>query len=161
MISTVLNEPVNYERMLEVSTEQLEYMKQECDLIIQELKRAIIQEYEIIKPSLMKMRDMKQQLVEVREKREAYKLFLSIDKNQSIISSTTSTDRKPVSLSDLFHDIDNNQLVDDPTPPQTLHRREPHARPSTPVRQSKIPVRRSSIDEKPQSLPNLLSPRKK
>lgn len=170
LVSMILNEPLNYDRMLEVNTEQLEFMKHECDIVIQDLKKNIIQEYEQIKPALVRMRDWKQQLVEVREKREAYKLFLTIDKNQSLFSCATSNeDRKPISLSDLFRDIDNDQLVEESPPPppappsvQSTPRRLPYARPSTPVKKSNIPVRRNSVtDDRPQSVPNLLSPTKR
>lgn len=174
LVSMILNEPLNYERMLEVSTDQLEFLKHECDVAMSDLKKDIIQEYEIIKPSLARMRDWKQQLIEVREKREAYKLFLSIDKNQSLLScATNNEERKPLSFSQLFQDIENDSLDEPPPlppqPPQPTkspkHKQEtaptprripPNARPSTPVKKSSIPVRRNSVsDDRPQSSPNL------
>ena len=38
MINIFLNEPLNYERMLEIPTEELEFLKDECDSVMKDLK---------------------------------------------------------------------------------------------------------------------------
>lgn len=118
LVSLLLNEPLNYERMLEIPTDELEFLKDECDSVMKEIKNNIIKEYEIIKPSLLKMRDWKHQLRQLKEKREIYKTFISIDKNTSLLSgsSVSSVDVKPVSFSELFRDIENDKLIEDGSP---------------------------------------------
>ena len=118
LVSLLLNEPLNYERMLEIPTDELEFLKDECDSVMKEIKNNIIKEYEIIKPSLVKMRDWKHQLRQLKEKREIYKTFISIDKNTSLLSgsSVSSVDVKPVSFSELFRDIENDKLIEDGSP---------------------------------------------
>lgn len=122
LVSLILSEPLNYEKLLEVPTEELEFLKDECDVVMKEIKNQIIKEYEIIKPSLIKMRDWKHQLKQLKDKRETYKTFISIDKNTSLFSasSLSSVNIIPtVSFSELFKDIENDKLIDDSPTPST------------------------------------------
>lgn len=112
LVSLLLNEPLNYDRMLDISTDELEFLKIECDSVMDELKHKIAQEYELIKPHLFKMREWKQQLQQLREKREVYRTFLSLDKNESLMSTSSApseTNKKQVSFSELFRDLENDQ----------------------------------------------------
>lgn len=117
MINIFLNEPLNYERMLEIPTEELEFLKDECDSVMKDLKLEIIKQYDSIKGVLDKMRDLKLQLRKLKERREIYKTFISIDKNQSILSDSSfnsnTAEIKHVSLSQLFKDIEDDKLIDD------------------------------------------------
>ena len=126
-ISILLNEPLNYERMLEISTDELEFLKIECDSVMRDIKDQIIREYESIKPILVRMRDLKHKLRQLKEKREIYKTFISIDKNQSLLSgsSVSSVDVKPITFSELFRDIENDKLLDGPPSPPVPTARAP------------------------------------
>ncbi len=118
MINIFLNEPLNYERMLEIPTEELEFLKDECDSVMKDLKIEIIKEFESIKNVLDKMRELKLQLKKLKERREIYKTFISIDKNQSILSDSSinsnNLEIKHISLSQLFKDIEDDKLIDEP-----------------------------------------------
>lgn len=118
MINIFLNEPLNYERMLEIPTDELEFLKDECDSIMKDLKIEIIKEYDSIKNVLDKMRELKLQLKKLKERREIYKTFISIDKNQSILSDSSinsnNLEIKHISLSQLFKDIEDDKLIDEP-----------------------------------------------
>lgn len=118
MINIFLNEPLNYERMLEIPTDELEFLKNECDSVMKDLKTDIIKEYESIKDVLEKMRELKLQLKKLKERREIYKTFISIDKNQSILSdssiNSSNIEIKNISLSQLFKDIEDEKLIDEP-----------------------------------------------
>lgn len=126
-ISLLLNEPLNYDRMLEISTDELEFLKIECDSVMRDIKDQIIREYENIKPILVRMRDLKHKLRQLKEKREIYKTFISIDKNQSLLSSSSvsSVDVKPITFSELFRDIENDKLLDGPPSPPVPTARAP------------------------------------
>lgn len=119
LVSLLLNEPVNYDRLLEITTEELQMLKDECDVVMKEIKTDIIKEYEMIKPSLNRMRDWKTQLRKLKDKRDLYKTFLSLDKNQSLLSTSSirSSESKPVSFTELFRDIDDDKLLEDPPSP--------------------------------------------
>lgn len=118
MINIFLNEPLNYERMLEIPTEELEFLKNECDTVMKDIKTEIIKEYESIKNVLERMRELKLQLKKLKERREIYKTFISIDKNQSILSdssiNSSNIEIKNISLSQLFKDIEDDKLIDEP-----------------------------------------------
>lgn len=121
LVSLLLNEPLNYERMLEIPTDELDFLKDECDAVMKDIKNSIIKEYEAIKPSLVKMRDWKHQLRQLKEKREIYKTFISIDRNASLFTNSSvgsSIDVKPVSFSELFRDIENDKLIDETSSPK-------------------------------------------
>lgn len=105
-----LNEPLNYERLLDISSEELQFLKNECDVLCVELKKKILREYETIRPVLNRMKEWKRQLNNLNERRDVYKTFLSLDGKESIMSTLTSTrntNTRHVSFSDIFRDLED------------------------------------------------------
>lgn len=109
-LAIALNEPLKYDRLLDISTDELEFLKNEADVLADELKSKIGKEYELIKPSLSKMRDWKQQLNLLREKREVYKTFLTLDGKDSFMSTLKDkqTNATRVSFNDLFTELEKD-----------------------------------------------------
>lgn len=116
LLNISLNEPLSYEKLMDVSTEELQLLKEESEIVIAELKTLLVKQFEQIKPGLQKMREYKQALRNIKEKREIYSTFLSIDKDKNLLSTTSTVEErvKNVKLSDLFTDIDNDNLLEDP-----------------------------------------------
>ena len=125
LITALLNEPVSYDRLLETSTAELEILKMECDNAAQEIKNRIIKDYEAIRPVLNRMRDLKYQLQQLKEKRDMYKMFLSLDRNSSIVSVSSQTSNnssltQPVSFNDIFKELDEDLAQNNTQNLQTL-----------------------------------------
>jgi hypothetical protein len=112
-----LKEPLDYDRLLDISTDELDFLKNEADSVMLELRTQIIREYEKIKPSLNQMRIWKQQLKLLQEKREVYKTFLSLERNDTLLSSNSSLglgalrkpDIKKVSFGELFSELEKEE----------------------------------------------------
>jgi len=120
-ISLVLNTSMNYNDLLDMTTNELEFRKIECQTVIKDLKTKIIAEFDTIKPALDRMREWKQVLHQLKEREKIYSMFVALDKNQTLISASSinssTTERPHISLSELFRDIENG-LSGEATPPR-------------------------------------------
>ena len=133
--------------LLELSTEQLEFMLQECNITIHDLKMNIFKEYDKLKASLAQIKLWKTKLQQLKQQRETYKHFLSIDKCDTLMSlpsevTQTSNEETETRLSEeetklahLINSFDNmlnihmphnnnnnNQILPPPPPPPPPNR---------------------------------------
>jgi hypothetical protein len=138
MLSLTLNEPLDYERLLDISLDELQLLKDECEVVVQELKGKIIKEYESIKPALARMQDMRQKLRRLKEKRDVYKMFLRLDRNEDMLSVISTATRSTISVDvptqaipmhEFFREIDDELVLEPPPPPTSPYSPEKSASP--------------------------------
>lgn len=163
MLSLTLNEPLNYERLLDISLDELQLLKDECEVVVQELKGKIIKEYESIKPALARMQEMRQKLRRVKEKRDVYKMFLRLDRNEDMLSVISTATRSTITeidipsqampMHDFFREIDDELVLEPPPPPTSPYSPEKTVSPTrglSPIPEMPTTPRRT-VQERPKS----------
>jgi hypothetical protein len=100
-----------HEKFLELSREELETMKIECEAEIKTLRTDIMKDYETVKPILDKMRETKRSIKSLKEKRDVIKTFLTIEKtgeNMSLSSITSFPSQQRPIITDVFREPEND-----------------------------------------------------
>jgi hypothetical protein len=127
MVATLLvtdSEP-SYSYLLEMKPEQLQYMRDECNTCIDELKRKLVEEYRNIRPALERMKKYKIDIRQLRDRHETLSMFMSLDRDSFALSSIDTFKRLPssteprslASLDRVFREILAEEEMPPPPPP--------------------------------------------
>jgi hypothetical protein len=92
--SLPVDEPFDYERLIDMDESQLADIIKECEINIERTRGEIIKNYQQAQPYLTRMRSLKNSLTKTIQKMEACKTFLSMEKNGSLVSNIDLSEMK-------------------------------------------------------------------
>ena len=92
--SLPVDEPFDYERLIDMEESQLADIVKECEINIERIRSEIIKNYQQAQPYLTKMRSLKNTLTKTVQKMEACKTFLSMEKNGSLVSNIDLSEKR-------------------------------------------------------------------
>ena len=81
------NEPFDCEKLIDMKSDQLDFLIKECEINIEHLRINIVKTYQQAQPYLIQLTTLKRQLKQTTEKMEAAKTFLSMENNGSLVSN--------------------------------------------------------------------------
>lgn len=138
----------DYNQMLEKKPEELEFMRTECEVLIEDLKGKILTEYHAIRPGIERMKQFKAQLNKMRERHETISMFLSLDRAsfqlmdadalQKSGPATTGPSRSVQALERVLKDM----LTDEDSHTHPARTTEPPPSPASEVAVAASPKRR-------------------
>lgn len=91
LIQAILQEPENYDQLLDMSTENIEDVIRTRDITIQSRKQEMINSYAQIKPVLEYISKLREEVSRLKERRDLYKTFASIGRDTLLSCSSASS----------------------------------------------------------------------
>lgn len=79
-IKTIIQQPTTVETLFELPSDQIEFLIDECDIFLKEMKNKFMEDFEKLKPYLVQLKELKCMIDKLREKRNAYSTFINMDR---------------------------------------------------------------------------------
>lgn len=118
MVKILLKNPLGPKELIELSDTDLEFIMLEFEAEMDEVWRKIQSEYDKVKEPLARIKKLKEYYKQLKDKRETCDTFLKLDKNLTLLSSV-NTISKPISLSEIFKELDKVAKGVEPAPHKT------------------------------------------
>jgi len=79
-IQTIIQQPATVETLFDLPLDQIEFLIDECDIYLKDMKFKFLQDFETLKPYLLQLKELKIIIDKLREKRNAYATFMNMDR---------------------------------------------------------------------------------
>lgn len=79
-IKSIIQQPATVETLFDLPPDQIEFLIDECDIYLKDIKFKFLQDFETLKPYLLQLKELKIMIDKLREKRNAYATFMNMDR---------------------------------------------------------------------------------